>query len=215
MKIIFSIIIFLFLSLYNSVINKEFIDNFLTNQAPYHDSHGAEKNYLGAGLIYYAIVYANKSKICVCIGSGGGFVPRIMRQAQRDLNLKDSRTILIDGNTGPYGRPLWLNKNSFFKQNFSDIEIIISLSHEASIKLGAKNLKIDYLHIDGDHSEKGCLQDFYDYLPMMNNNSLITIHDTGTNLGPMKVVEKIKQNKFEIINLPWLGAGFALVKIKK
>ena len=40
---------------------------------------------LAAGMIYYSLAYSLKARTCVNLGSGGGFVPRMLRQAQRDL----------------------------------------------------------------------------------------------------------------------------------
>ena len=82
-----------------SLIHKDFIRSTLTASDPWCQSHGAEENstFLGAGMLYYALCYAMQCKTCVCLGSGGGFVPRMMRQAQRDLGLPESRTILVDG----------------------------------------------------------------------------------------------------------------------
>lgn len=196
-----------------SLVDPEFISKHLTFEAPYETTHGALDDYLGVGMIYYSIVYAKRAKICVCIGSGGGFVPRIMRQAQRDLKLQDSKTLLIDGNIGDFGRPLWLSQNSFFRKNYPDIECIIAKSHETSLALQGK-IRIDYLHIDADHSEEGCWQDFIDYLPLMNPNSVITIHDTADLTGgPPKVVDRLKTLGYEIIDFKELGAGTAIVKI--
>ena len=100
------------------LVNKDYIASHLTHKAPWADSHDASGHYLGCGMLYYALAYMMRAHVCVCLGSGGGFVPRLMRQAQRDLCLTDSTTILIDGNMGPYGRPKWLSSQSFFKKKF-------------------------------------------------------------------------------------------------
>ena len=82
-----------------SLVDKEFIKSYLTASDPWCKSHGSAEGSedLGAGILYYSLAYAYKSKTCVCLGSGGGFVPRLMRQAQRDLDLQGSRTLLVDG----------------------------------------------------------------------------------------------------------------------
>src|SRR5690349_21274860 len=79
------------------LIDAEFVETSLTKEAPFCESHGAQGSYLGIGLLYYSLVYARRTRVAVCLGSGGGFVPRLMRQAQRDLGIDaDSRTILVD-----------------------------------------------------------------------------------------------------------------------
>src|SRR5437660_9562829 len=114
----------------NELLNKDLITELLTRDAAWEWSHGADGDYLGMGLLYYSLVYMLKAKVCVCLGSGGGFVPRLMRQAQRDLSLDGARTILIDANTGDWGRPQWLGDGSFFKTNFPDIEVIHALTSD-------------------------------------------------------------------------------------
>lgn len=211
-----------------NLLNRELIKNNLTKDAAWHESHGADCDYLGFGLIYYSLAYLMKAKVCVCLGSGGGFVPRMMRQAQRDINI-ESKTFLVDGDYPEAGwdRPRWLDKNSFFKQNYPDIEILIMKTKEAADIF--KNIKIDYLHIDADHSYNGCYEDFQTYKDFMSANSVITLHDTGYPLGTTfsnyqdqsvevgvpNLVEYIKTLKdFEIINFPEIAAGVAIVRKK-
>ena len=83
----------------DSLLNSDFITSHVTGGDPWCVSHGAEEDTpeLGAGILYYALAYAHRARTCVCLGSGGGYVPRLMRQAQRDLHLEDSRTFLVDG----------------------------------------------------------------------------------------------------------------------
>ena len=86
-----------------TLLNKDFITSMLTVDDPWCSSHGSDNGSddLNAGLIYYALAYSARAKTCVCLGSGGGFVPRMMRQAQRDLNIEGSRTFLVDGAQHP------------------------------------------------------------------------------------------------------------------
>ncbi len=197
-----------------SLINKDFIKKNLTFEAPWADSHGATGDDLGAGMLYYALVYIKKAKLCVCLGSGGGFVPRVMRQAQRDLNLHEARTVLVDGNMGPWGRPFWLNENSFFRKNYPDIEIIIDTTSHVARDHGPSWL-IDYLHIDADHSIEGAYQDFMDYLPLMARDGIITFHDTNGSLPCAEVIPMIRNLGFDVIDFKNLGAGVAIIYLNK
>src|SRR5262245_38832527 len=70
-----------------SLVDSRVISELLTREAPWHESHGADGAYLGMGLLYYALTYSLRADVAVCLGSGGGFVPRLMRQAQRDLGI--------------------------------------------------------------------------------------------------------------------------------
>ena len=103
------------------LLNKKAIAEYFTHEAPWSGSHGADQDYLGMGLLYYAIVYALKAQVAVCLGSGGGFVPRVMRQAQRDLGIGEtSQTILVDGNhpAAGWGSPTWLDSKTHFLGSF-------------------------------------------------------------------------------------------------
>ncbi len=213
MQAVLKAILFLFIShsAQSGLVDNAYIQEHLTNQGFWARMHGAKKEDLGAGMLYYGMVYAMHAKTCVCLGSGDGFVPRVLRQAQRDLCLENSRTILIDGNTGPWGHPLWLPENSILKQEFPEIEIILMTTQKA-LEL-AKGWTIDYLHIDADRTVRGALQDFLDYLPLMADNGVIVLHDTGPRAPCSAVVAKIEELGYSIVNFPNLGTGLALIEI--
>lgn len=196
----------------DGLINIAYMQEYLMSQTGWAKLHGAEGEDLGAGMLYYGLVYAAQSKICVCLGSGDGFVPRVLRQAQRDLKLADSCTILIDGNTGQWGHPIWLSENSILKREFPEIKIILKKTSEAHGDLNGQ--KIDYLHIDADRTVQGAFQDFLDYLPYMAEGSIVILHDTGPRAPCRAVVEKIKMLGHQVINFEHLGAGAALIMIK-
>ena len=49
----------------------------------FSESHGAFDDHLGAGAMYYALATMIRSQVSVCIGSGGGFVPRLFSNLWR------------------------------------------------------------------------------------------------------------------------------------
>ena len=182
----------------------------------YADSHGADRgSYIGSGLLYFAIPYMLKAKTCVCIGSGGGYVPRFMYQAQLEAQVKGARTILVDADRGDYGRPDYTSRNSVFRTQFPGIEIIRLDSADYAAEAQRNGLKIDFLHIDGDHTYEGALSDFEAYLPLMNDRGLISFHDTDGSLPCAEVVFEIEAMGHNVINLPWIGRGIAIVQIQK
>jgi predicted O-methyltransferase YrrM len=203
------------------VLNIEFVTNFLLRDAKWSESHqaDAESKYLGVGLLYYALVYILRAKLCVCLGSGGGFVPRMMKQGQRDLGIEDGKTILIDANMGPYGKPAWLSEDSFFRSQYSDIQLIFDTTQKAVENAEAKNWKIDYLHIDADHSHEGSLKDFEMYKKLVSPNGVITFHDTKPNNYPIvtcwKTLDDIRKQGHNVVDLPWLGAGTAIIQLAR
>jgi hypothetical protein len=205
---------------HQGLLNHDAITNYLMHDAPWSGSHGAWDDFLGMGLFYYSIVYMLKARVAVCLGSGGGFVPRLMRQAQRDLGIADtSRTILVDGNNpaAGWGSPAWLNTDSFFRQRFPDIELLIDLTSKAQPFFSDNQISIDYLHIDADHSFDGCLHDFQAYRQFLHEGSLVTLHDTNFyRAGVKHVVEYLRTRAdCEVIDFPDLGVGTALVRIGK
>jgi hypothetical protein len=177
-------------------------------------SHGADRgSYIGSGLLYFAIPYMLKAKTCVCIGSGGGFVPRLMYQAQVEAHVQSARTILVDADQGDLGRPDYMGRGSFLRTHFPGIEIVQRDSANYAAEARVSGLKIDYLHIDGDHTYAGALADFENYLPLMSDKSLISFHDTDGNLPCAAVVSKIKAMGHNVIDLPFIGCGIAIVQI--
>lgn len=190
----------------NHVLNSLLDDDF-------HRSHLAEKGYLGAGMIYYALVYSFQAKTCVCLGSGGGFVPCVVRQAQHDAGVEDGITILIDANMpeAGWGKPDYHGKENTFLDRM-DISLITATTENALKALNGT--KIDYLHIDADHSYRWARHDLSEYSKLMGHRGIITMHDSYVregNAGVWDVVEEAKENGFEVVNLP-VSLGVAILR---
>lgn len=225
------------------MLNEEHIKNNLTNNqngdelipVPYRWSHGATDLHLGDGLLIYALIQHMRCKVCVCIGSGGGFIPRLMTQARLDLHSQrifegngDGKwgdigtTYLVDANNGIGGKTDWVESDSFFRTQFHQTRIILDTSENAYYNFFVKqDIKIDYLHIDGDHSYEGVKKDFELYSTILSDRGIISIHDTDISYhnefiksddiddkywqdftGPSKFVNELMENgDWEIINL--------------
>ena len=165
--------------------------NMRLEPVKYRWTHGATDLHLGDGLLVYSLIMFNRAKVCVCIGSGGGFIPRLMTQARMDLweqkifegnNSTEwgdiGTTIIVDANNGIGGNTNWTNEDSFLRQHFSP-QIILETSEKTFYDYFIRqDIKIDYLHIDGDHSYEGVKKDFELYSTIMSENAIITIHDT-------------------------------------
>ena len=201
--------------------NKEYIKQYLTNNhtidengnmilepIKYRWSHGATDLHLGDGLLIYSLIMFSRAKVCVCIGSGGGFIPRLMTQARRDLweqgifegdNSLEwgdiGTTIIVDAANSVGGFTDWTNENSFLRQHFSP-QVILETSERAFYDYFVRqDIKIDYLHIDGDHSYEGVKKDFELYSTIMSENGIITIHDIDqTYHDTFIVTENAKQD---------------------
>ena len=229
-----------------SLINLDLVKTFITNDyhidddghhistpVPYRWSHGATDLHLGDGLMIYSLIQFIRAKVCVCVGSGGGFIPRLMTQSRIDLwNQKIfegnpskewgdiGTTIIVDAANGVGGITNWTDENSFLREQFQP-QIIIETSERAFYDYFVRqDIKIDYLHIDGDHSYEGVKKDFDLYSTIMSDNGIITIHDTDEIYhntfivtenskkdfvefnGPVKFVKELENNAdWNLINL--------------
>lgn len=167
--------------------------NEFTNLNPvkYRWTHGATDLNLGDGMLMYSVIQFMRAKTCVCLGSGGGFVPRIMSQARMDLHDQQifsgvkqmewgdiGTTILVDANNGINGHTDWVESDSFFRQNFP-CRIILDTTERAFYNYFVKeDIKIDYLHIDAGHSFEEIKKDFELYSTILSETGIIAIHDT-------------------------------------
>lgn len=200
-----------------SLLNQELIGNRIMKDETFAPSHGAKNGFLGGGILYYGLPYMFRAKTCVCLGSGSGFVPRLMRQAQLDLEIPDSKTILIDANLpeAGWGKPDYFGDPNFFTENF-DIDIIEKRTADAAGHF--RRDSIDYLHIDADHSFEAVKQDLMTYKEFMTFRSCITLHDSiprAKNCGVWKLIEEVRlQNDYDILNLP-VGLGLAIFRHKR
>jgi hypothetical protein len=204
------------------LLNKQLITDYLCNNhtideetgnlklepVKYRWTHGATDLHLGDGLLIYSFIQFIRAKVCVCIGSGGGFIPRLMTQARMDLHSQNifegngivewgdiGTTIIIDAANGVGGFTDWTAENSFLRQNFSP-QVILDTSERTFYDYFVRqDIKIDYLHIDGDHSYEGVKKDFELYSTIMSENGIITIHDTDqTYHNTLIVTENSKEN---------------------
>jgi hypothetical protein len=75
------------------ITNQEYIEKYITSDGgdklPFLWSHGATDRHMGDGIIVYSLIQHMRYKSCVCIGSGGGYIPRIMTQARIDLHKQE------------------------------------------------------------------------------------------------------------------------------
>ena len=174
---------------------------------PYRWTHGATDLHLGDGMIIYSTIQMMRAKVCVCLGSGGGFIPRIMTQARVDLHdqkifsgLKQMEwgdcgtTFIVDADNGVGGFTDWTNKRSFFRKNF-DCRVILDTTENAFYNFFVKeDIKIDYLHIDAGHSYDDVKKDFTLYSSILSDYGVISIHDTDESFEKELIVtEDVKE----------------------
>jgi hypothetical protein len=203
-----------------SIVDKNFVFDKITNNQVYikapngeiiidHErvkyswTHGATKFHLGDGLLIYSIIQFMRAKNCVCLGSGAGFIPRIMTQARLDLydqeifdgnpdfNWGDiGTTYLVDAANGVGGYVDWLDEDSFLRKIFHP-RILNTTTKEAYYSFFVKeNIEVDYLHIDAGHSYENVKEDFELYSKILSPNGIISIHDTDIRYAKNHLVTK-------------------------
>ncbi len=194
------------------ITNNEYIQKFITNNGdkpvPYRWTHGATEEHMGDGILVYSIIQHMRAKHCVCIGSGGGFIPRIMTQARLDLHSqgifegdKDKNwgdigtTYVVDACNGIGGPNDLEDEQSFFRKTFEP-RFIKSTSEDAYYDFFVRqDIKVDVLFIDGDHSYEGVKKDFDLYSNILSHNGIIIIHDTDGDYEETLIVsEDAKQH---------------------
>ena len=90
-----------------TILNHEYIEKEITtNQEKdfrYRWSHGATDKHIGDGMILYSLMYFFKPKVSVCLGSGNGYIPRIMSKVNDDIeNLSVDVTCYEDAESEEY-----------------------------------------------------------------------------------------------------------------
>ena len=217
-----------------SILNTKFIKDFITHNIDtkedlsgkkyeehipikYRWTHGSTDLSMGDGLLVYSAIHYLRAKVCVCLGSGGGFIPRIMTQARVDLH--DSQifegnrdynwgdigvTYLVDANNGVGGNTDWVDKKSFLRENFFP-RVILDTTENAYYNFFVKeDIKIDYLHIDAGHSYEDVKKDFELYTKLLSPNGIVSIHDTDESFEKEYIItDEIKtEHHQEITNGP-------------
>jgi hypothetical protein len=212
-----------------NILNLNFIkENFTHNQIEKIDSwgnsftdfqkvsyawtHGANDKSLGDGLLIYALMHYMRVKTAVCLGSGGGFVPRIMTQARVDLHAANifegnsnfswgdiGVTYVVDALNGIGGHVDWQESDSFFRKRFHPRIIFDTTENAYHNHFVKEDIKIDYLHIDAAHYYENVKQDFELYSKILSPHGIISIHDTDTTYERDYLVSNdiVEQNHYQ------------------
>lgn len=203
----------------NGILNNDFINKMITTDngkpVPYRWTHGATDKNLGDGIIVYSLIQHMRFKNCVCIGSGGGYIPRIITQARIDLynqgifegnndyNWGDiGVTYLVDACNNIGGPTNVSDENSFYRTNFYP-RFIKSTSEDAFYNFFVReDIKIDFLYIDGDHTYEGVKKDFDLYTKLLTQNGIVVIHDTDSNYENTLLISEDTKNDYHKFDGP-------------
>lgn len=196
-----------------NILNNDFINKMITTDdgipVPYRWTHGATDDHLGDGIMIYSLIQHMRFKNCVCIGSGGGYIPRIITQARIDLHRQGifegnpdysygdiGVTYLIDACNNVGGPTNVGDETSFYRTNFYP-RFIRTTSEEAFHDFFIRqDIKIDFLFIDGDHSYDGVKKDFELYTSILTKNGVVVIHDTDPSYEQSLIVSEDERKDF-------------------
>lgn len=210
-----------------SIIDKHFINHNISNNTKtvveadgkeylqfkpvkYRWTHGASNYHLGDGLLIYSIIQLMRYKSLVCLGSGGGFIPRIMTQARLDLHDQEiftgnkdynhgdiGVTYLVDAGNGIGGDIDYENADSFFRHQFVP-KFIKETTEQAFYNYFIKqDIKIDFLHIDAGHSYEDVKKDFELYSTILNPNAIVSLHDTDKRYQKEFIITEDEKEYFQ------------------
>lgn len=215
-----------------SIVNKSFVKEFINNnyleevnldgtistiqkKVPYRWTHGATEHHLGDGMLIYSIIQLMRYKTLVCLGSGGGFIPRIMTQARLDLHDQGiftgdkshnhgdiGTTYLVDAANGVGGEVNYLDESSFFRRTFGP-RFIKDTTENAYYNFFVKqDIEIDFLHIDAGHSYDDVKRDFDLYSQLVKPNGIISIHDTDSKYQKELIITEDEKEYYQLFDGP-------------
>lgn len=191
--------------------------NEIIENSKWSESHGAVGKHAGMGVFYFSLPYSLRASSIVCLGSGAGFVPKLMVRAQECLIeeglLNTYNVNLIDANIGPWGLPVYGLEGI---DRFPEINLIVDKTDNCHHFFDS----IDYLHVDADHSYEQVYKDLVNYGSKMNQHKVwaITVHDTNNGsdgdhpeIGSYHAaVDWANENNHDMVNFA-VGCGTALI----
>ena len=190
----------------------------ICDRADFAGSHGDTGDHHGVGPLYWLLPYSLRAKRCVCLGSGGLYVPRWMAQAQRDCGTAATGSvILVDAQleVAPgWGKPSWVN--SPLLAAWPEIHPVHALAEDRV--LAASSAPFEYLHIDADHRYETVRQDLAIWLPQLAEGGLVTVHDTldhAAGLGVRQaLLELLAARAWSAIEFP-VAAGTVVLQRRR
>ena len=201
------------------IANQQYIEKYITTndgeKVPFLWTHGATTEHMGDGLIIYSLVQHMRYKNCVVIGSGGGYIPRILTQSRIDLYKQNifggngdynwgdiGSTYVVDPCNGIGGQSDIDNEDSFYRKNFYP-RFVKETSEEAYYNFFIReDIQIDFLFIDGDHSYEGVKKDFDLYSNIITPKGMIVIHDTDPTYSKTLIVSEDAKKDFFPFDCP-------------
>jgi hypothetical protein len=136
------------------------------------------------------------------------------RQLVQDGEIAKVDVTLVDADIGPWGRPVYGHEGI---DGWPEIKLVVKLTQDAADMFS----RIDYLHVDADHSFEAVISDLRSYGPRMAENAwAITVHDTCNptsfhQVGAYRAARQwANENEHDMITFGW-GAGVSVIVPRK
>ncbi|WP_158218581.1 class I SAM-dependent methyltransferase [Synechococcus sp. 1G10] len=149
-----------------------------------------ERRELGLGWTYYGLARTLRPRLAVIIGSWRGFVPLLIGRAIQD-NDNRGRILFIDPS---FADDHWKDGRAdkyFASYGITCIEHRQQTSQEVVQSADFMQLEVDFLFIDGLHTEEQCRLEFEAFLPQLAPGAIALFHDSHSQIlseiyGPEK-----------------------------
>ncbi|MGJ8605798.1 MAG: class I SAM-dependent methyltransferase [Marivita sp.] len=144
-------------------------------------SQSLEDLNLGFGWVYYGLARAYRPKHVVCIGSYRGFVPMMFARALRDTGAGGQVTFIDPSFVDDFWKTPSQVEDWFEQYDVPNIHHHQMTTQEFKASGLIQDLPpVDFLYVDGYHSEDQARFDHETFLPHMNENGLVFFHDSVT-----------------------------------
>lgn len=140
-----------------------------------------ERRDLGLGWTYYGLARTLRPRLAVIIGSWRGFVPLLIGRSIQD-NDNTGRLLFIDPS---FADDHWRNGRAdqyFASYGITCIEHRQQTSQEVIQGADFPQLEVDFLFIDGLHTEEQCRLEFEAFLPRLTPEAIVLFHDSQSQI---------------------------------
>ena len=140
------------------------------------------------------------------LGSSACFIAAGIRKAENEAKLYCMDTWQNDAMTE--GQRDTFDEFTTNTKKYKNIIVPLrGWSYDTITELTKSEQQIDFLFLDGDHSYDACKKDWDLYRPLLQNNSIVILHDSGWSEGVQKVIKEdvtpCIKNAGQLPNMYW------------
>lgn len=145
--------------------------------------------------------YAKDRQCLVEIGVFEGVTSRVLRETMSSRGILTCVDPFVKGQLGiSYG--FSISRQELAKSHNGSVRFLRCLSHEAAVDW---SMALDFIFIDGDHSDEGVGRDWRDWSPFVSSGGMVAFHDSvgpESASGPPALVRKIRRSdpRFQFVD---------------